>query len=122
MGKFSSRKFLMCLLVALAAGALRYFDRIEAAHLATSFILVATAYIAADVAQARLSNVESDLTVFDRLTTLPWLIGMIMICISIVLQAMVKLDGSQFVGITSAIVGAYLSGNVYAKIEAKTST
>lgn len=119
MGKFSSRKFLMCLLVALAAGVLRYFDRLEAAHVATTFILVATSYIAADVAQARLANMESDLTVFDRLTTLPWVIGMIMICISTGLQFLVKLDGSQFVAIVSAIAVAYLSGNVYAKIGAK---
>lgn len=116
MGKFSSRKFLMCLLAALAAGALRYFDKLEASHVATTFILVATSYIAADVAQARLQNIESDLTVFDRLTTLPWLIGMIMICISTGLQAIVKLDGAQFVAVVSAIVVAYLSGNVYSKV------
>lgn len=115
MGKFSSRKFLLCLLVALAAGALRYFDKIEGSHLATLYILLTTAYVAATVAQSRLATVESDLTLFDRMTTLPFVLCLVMTAVSIGLQYIVKLDGAQFVAITSAIIVAYLSGNVYAK-------
>jgi small-conductance mechanosensitive channel len=115
MGKFSSRKFILCLLVALAAGGLRYFSKIEATHLATTYILLATAYVAATVAQAKLSVESEDLGLFDRLTTLPFLLCLLMVGISIALQAIVKLDGAQFVAINSAIVVAYLSGNVYSK-------
>jgi hypothetical protein len=115
MAKFSSRKFILCLLVTLAAGVLRYFDKIGAAHVTTVYILMASAYIGATLAQDMLKKAPSDLNLLDRVSTLPFVMSVILVGASVALQAVVKLDGTQFVAIVSAVVGAYVTSNVLTK-------
>lgn len=115
MGRFNSRKFMLCLLVVVAAAVLRYFDKIESSHLTAAYLFMCTAYIGGTFAQSKLNKQASDQSLLDKISTLPFAMSVVMVSASIFLQAFLKIDGAQFVGIITAVVGAYVTSNVLAK-------